>query len=73
MTLRGTPIACIHIAQKQQKKHLLARFVRLKLELPSMWKPVIVLLFLQLQECPNSGRMGTGSTIGMNWSFYQSN
>ena len=39
-----------------------------KFELPSMWKQVIVLLLPQLQECPNSGRMGTGSTIGMNWS-----
>ena len=25
MTLRGTPIACIHIAQKQQKKTLLLK------------------------------------------------
>ena len=36
-----------------------------KLELPSMCKQVIVLLLPQLQECPNSGRMGTGSNIGI--------
>ena len=66
------PLLHAYTLHKKQQ-HLLARFVRLKLELPSMWKLVIVLLFLQLQECPNSGRMGTGSTTGTNWSFYQSN